>query len=286
MIRIDDLTGIPEDKRRQAIECLDDLLTFRDSQDRLSPIISGYNWYTTLPICDSIITLSHIHETEGYKQEMLRDLAGLGYEPQTVLSHIRDKAGMFSWNPTYRIRGDDGKLLPGLRIKDIRTGEYINLEDYTKPLIEYPQFVDSKGYLVAEDQGWELNVPFGDKQELLGLVDLFLRKYGEYIYDENGIKIPETDEEKNLRSPWIDAYRVPMLLLGETALRYADELPHFSPATKIALKENSNEISFVIHKNLERLRNLPHYEQLLRLGFSEEMCLGNKPFLKDVDEIR
>ena len=115
---------------------------------------------------------------------------------------------------------------------------------------------------------------------------MFLKKSGEHIYNEEGEIIPETDEERELRAPWKDAYETPVLLLGESALRYTDELPHFVPATKIALKESSNEISFVIHKNLEQLKNLPHYEQLLCLGFEEEICLGNKPFINYVDEVR
>ena len=43
MIKIDDLTGIPENKRKQAVECLDDLLTFKDNEGRLAPVITGYN---------------------------------------------------------------------------------------------------------------------------------------------------------------------------------------------------------------------------------------------------
>lgn len=285
-MKIDDLTGIPEGKRKQAIECLDDLLTFKDSQGVLSPIISGYNLYITIPEFDSIVTFSNIHETEAYKQDMLRDLSKLGYDPQIILSYIRDKAGTFLHNLELRIRDDEGNLLPGLRIKDIRTGKYLDLEKFSEPLVNYSQLKDAEGYLISEDQGWELDMPFNNQAELLKLVDLFLRKSGMQIYDENGEKIEETDEERKLRLPWADAYRVPVLLLGEAALRYADELPHFTPAIKIALKENSNEISFVIHKNLEQLRNLFHYEQLLHLGFNEERCLGNKPFIDYVDEVR
>ena len=286
MIKIDDLTGISEAKRKQAIECLDDLLTFKDSQGRLSPVITGYNWYVTLPKSDSIITFSNIHETEAYKSAMISDLEKLNYKSKTILGYIREKAGAFLHDLEFRIRDDEENLLPGLRIKDIRTGKYLDLEKFSEPLINYSQFKDAKGYLIDEDQGWELDIPFNNKKELMDLVSLFLKKSGKDIYDERGEMIKETDEERKLRSPWADAYETPVLLLGETALRYASELPHFTSITKISLRKNSNEISFVIHKNLEQLKNLLHYKQLVHLGFSEEHCLGNKPFTDYIDEVR
>ena len=58
MITIDDLTGIPETKRKQIIECLDDLLTFRDSNGNLSPVISGYNLYKEISKSDRVVTFS------------------------------------------------------------------------------------------------------------------------------------------------------------------------------------------------------------------------------------
>ncbi len=279
MIQIADLSGIPEAKRRQAIECLDDLLTFKDLQGILSPIITGYNLYTILPNFDSVIAFSNIHGTETYKQDMLIDLVKLGYAPKVILSYIREKAGVYLWELYFEIRDEKGIILPGLKIKDVRTKQHTNLELFTKPLEKYEQFSSSEGYLLGEDQGWELDMPFYNKEESIVLLDLFLKKSGKHIHDEEGGIIPETDEERELRSPWTDAYETPVLLLGETALRYADKLPHFALATKIALKENSNEISFVIHKNLKQLRDLSHYEQLLHLGFCEELCLGNKPFI-------
>lgn len=71
-----------------------------------------------------------------------------------------------------------------------------------------------------------------------------------------------------------------MLLLGKKALRYSKFLPHFSKAHKIFLMENGNEISFIINKNLKILKQMPYYEKLRRLGFKEELCLGNKAFIK------
>ena len=163
MIKIEDLTGIPEAKRKQTIECLDDLLTSKDPQGRLSPVITGYNLYITLPEFDSVITFSNIHGTEAYKQDMITDLARLGYDPQIILRYIREKAGAFLHNLEFRIRDDGGNLLPGLRIKDTRTGEYLNLEKFSEPLVNYSQFKGAKGCLICEDQGWELDMPFNNK---------------------------------------------------------------------------------------------------------------------------
>lgn len=55
----------------------------------------------------------------------------------------------------------------------------------------------------------------------------------------------------------------------------------FIRASKFSLKEGNNEISFVVHKKLKKLRKLPQYEKLLNFGFKEEECLGNKQFVTD-----
>lgn len=285
MIALDDLKGIAQDKRDKIIGVLDDLLTFRDSTGRLSPIISGYNWYNTLTECDRVITFSNIHETEAYRQAMLCDLQALGYDLQHITQCIRTKAGAFVHDLEFVTHDDNGRILQGLRIKDRRTNTYIDLEKYARPLINYPEFKDAKGNLIDEDQGWELDMPFNSKDELLKLVALFLMKSGKFLCDKTGKIITETDEMRNARAPWVDAYKLPVLLLGERALDYERELPLFVPMTKICLRENDNEISFIIHNNLELLRALPHYSQLRTLGFAEEKGLGNAPFIRYVDII-
>ncbi len=284
MVGIEDLIGISEDKRKEIFRCLDDLMTFKNSSSKLAPVISGYNWYHKIVGPNRIITFSHIHETEAYKQDMLKDLVKLGYDSNTILEYVRDKAGTLLWNLRYKIRDDRGNVLQGLKIRDIRTGEYIDLNEYVKPLSKYREFRGSKGCLIAEDQGWQLDTPFRNKNELLSLVNLFLKKSGEHTYDKNGAEIPESEEERMLRAPWTDAYEAPVLIIGEGALMYSEELPQFNKATKMCLIENNNEISFIVHKKLEFLKNLSHYEKLRMLGFNEELCLGNKPFLEDIDE--
>ncbi|MBI4154776.1 hypothetical protein HY498_01680 [Candidatus Woesearchaeota archaeon] len=283
MASIDDLTGIREDKRKEAVGVLESLLTFRYKNGILSPIITGYNWYNTLAKSDRVITLSHIHETETYKQDMVNDLEELGYSPKFTLAHIRSKAGAFLWDPEFRIRDDLGDVFPGLGIRDLRTNFYLNLEKYKKQFLSaYSQFKDCKGKLVAEDQGWELNIPFNNRTELISLINLFLIRSAKFIFDEKNTKINEEEVHRS----WRDAYETPVLLLGEMALRYKNELPYFDQVTKLSLIEGSNEISFVIHKNIKRLKKLKQYGDLMYLGFGEEVCLANKKFIDNLDEYR
>lgn len=285
MVHIDDLTGINERKRNDAINCLESLLSFKDEKGNLTPIISGYNFYPTLPQSKSIITFSNMHETERYKEYMLEDLEKIGYDSKILIDLIRQKRGVFFWYPNYRIRNDSGVVL-NINIKDLRNGKYIQLEKYGSALIKHEEFLYSKGYLLAEGQGWELNLPFKNKEELKCLSNLFLIKAGLHIYDENGVEIQESVEEKLLRAHWPDAYETPVLIIGKSAMDYAKELPHFDIAIKIALIENNNEISFIIHKKIDFLKQMHHYPQLQELGFTEEECLCNKPFLDDIDKIR
>lgn len=285
MIKLTDLTGITKPKIEEIAQCLNDLLTFRDYAGNLAPIISGYNWYTTSSNCDSIITFSNIHETEPYKDAMLNDLKKWGYDSDFLNSQMRQKFSALLWDPAYRIRDDKGDLLR-LKIKDLAREEYLKLENYGQTLIGYAKFLGSKSNLLAEGEGWEIDIPFNNKVELLEVVNLFLRKASIYVYNKEGIEIQETDKERLLRSPWPDAYKTPVLIIGKGALEYHKELPHFDVATKMILVEDNNEISFIIHKHFELLKDLTQYKDLQRLGFTEEKCLGNTPFLNDIDRIR
>lgn len=287
MVSIDDLTGIPEDKRREASKCLESLLLFQDEKGKIAPIITGYNWYTSVPEFDRIVTLSHIHETEVYKFAMVKSLQTLGYKRDSILRCIRSKTGAFLPESDFIFTDDKGNLLSGLGIKDTRIGRHITASTFNslQEIIAYLQ--SAKEYLILEDSGWELDMPFHNREELVNLTNRFLRKYSGYFYDKEGSIINETSRQKERRKPWPDAYKTPVLLLGSEALKYAKDIPHFIQALKISLIENNNEISFVIHKNMKILRYLPHYQQLKKLGFREEPCLANKPFiLRYVDKKR
>lgn len=287
MVSLDDLTGIPEEKQREATKCLESLLLFQDETGRIAPIITGYNWYTSVPEFDRIVTLSHIHETEVYKSAMVKSLQTLGYKRDYILQCIRSKTGAFLPELDFIFTDDKGNLLSGLRIKDTQTGGYITASTFNSPQELIAYLKSTKEYLVLEDSGWELDMPFHSKRELVNLTNRFLRKYSGYFYDKEGTIINETSKQKERRKPWSSAYKTPVLLLGSEALKYAKDLPHFVSVLKVSLLENNNEISFVIHENMKILRDLPHYQQLRRLGFREEVCLANKPFiLRYVDKKR
>lgn len=268
MITIDDLNGIEANKKRVVIDCLDYLLTLRDVGGRPTPVITGYNWYDRLPESDMSITLSHQHQSEGYKQAMFFDLVkSLNYQQEAISSRVRDRGTTHLWNPDYNIRDEKGDILKGLRIKDRRIGQYIDLKNYNEPLDQYAEFKDAQGWLINElGSGWELNMPFGTEEELMRLADLFLRKsYRETV------------------NHWLDAYKVPVILLGEEAVVHREKLSGFIQATKITLAEGGNEISFVIHKNLELLKSMEQFELLKSFGFKFQECLANKIFIEDID---
>ncbi len=266
MISLHNLEGIPASKRSAIIQCLDSLLMSREKDDRLAPLISGYNWYSTvIPEADRAIILSHLHETQAYQEAMIKDLETLRYHKDDIVKRIRNKGARHLWDPRFIHRDEKGELLH-LTLEDKRSGVCINLQPYQSPLSFYPEFVQSKGYLIADEQGWEINMPFHSKQELKTLTSLVLEK--------------STREHEK---PWPDAYKIPVLLLGKSALDCAKELPDFECASKISMYGGNNEISFVIHKSLIILKASEHYKELMDLGFSEEPCLANKSFVWSID---
>lgn len=271
MIAIEDLTGIGKDKRNAIIRCLDDLM-FYDINEKVTRVITGYNLYNKLSITNRVVTFSHMHRTEKYRRDMLKDLVQSGYERKNLIANIREKMGCYSW-------GLDFIISSNVRIRNRKTGVYLDLNKYKKALENYKEFSNSKIDFVAEEDGWQLDIPFSNKKELVKLVDLFIKKSNKYLYNKNGI-IKESREQKKLRSPWSGAYKIPVLILGEKALTYKHLFPGFIRAIKISLKENNNEISFVIHEKLELLKTLQQYKTLIEFGFEEEPCFANELFIK------
>ena len=279
MIRLEDLTNIPE---REAIKhCLDFLLTRRDEEGFVDPIITGYNYYSPIPQASRVIIFSHMYETKNYKEDMLKDLETMSYSKEDIDENIREKLAIFLWSPKFLIRNEEGVIYNSLRIRDTRTGKFIDLERFKLCLGEREEYSTSFSYLIGESQGWQLDMPLSSKKELFNLIRLFLKRSGKDLYYNQGLVIPETEEEKDIRSPWKGAYETPVLLLGESVLGYSNELAQFSPITRFILNKNSNEASFVIHRNLRRLVQLPQYKELINFGFIEEKCLGNNAFIKE-----
>lgn len=164
MLSLKDLKGIKSKKKEQAIKCLDELLTFKDSDGELNPIITGYNFYSKIPSSRYVLTLSHIHETNAYFEDMSSDLEKLGYNREQIINAIRDKAGAYLHALSFRIRDDSGKLYQDIKIKDTITGKYLDLNHYQMPLKNYSEFENKEGCLICENNGWELDISFKNKK--------------------------------------------------------------------------------------------------------------------------
>ncbi len=284
MVNIADLNNIPPTLLSNIIDCLDDLLTWKDKYGNPSSIISGYNWFSSSPDFNQTFSFSNIHETTDYFKDMASDLNLLGYSSSTIKNALRKKGGAFYHELRFRVNDDQGNPLSGLKIKDLRTKEYIDLKKYSKPLIHYPEFEDADGLLVAEDIGYEINLNFSSEDNLFTLCDLFTRKANLEKYNDAGEVVVETSEEFTERNPWKDAYRTPVLIIGDAATKYKDKLPQFDQASKFCFRKEGNEISFIIQKALDSLKEMLHYDFLLKSGFKQELCLANKPFIKFVND--
>jgi hypothetical protein len=259
MIRVTELAGINPGKLRAIRDTLDALLT--DEQ-----VITGYNWYGQVLKTPQIVTFSHMHETERYKSAMLQDLSLAGYSPQKLQNCIRAKYGCFHWKPSFIFRDSEGAIFPNLYIRK-KDGTYLNLATYPQRSLD--EVVElQREQLISENEGWELNIGFKGKEDLLSVVELFLKKSSQ-----------ETPNH------WPGAYDVPVLIIGDKAIDFASELPDFLVARKMLLSENGSEVSFIVRRRFEELKSKPHYADLRKLGFVEELCLGNRRFIQEYVDI-
>ncbi len=246
------LPNIDPKKVEQARLVLDDLVT--------QTIISGYNWYDRVSDLTRVVTFSHLHETEDYRQAMSNDMQQLGYSAEDINNNTRPKSGCYRWERDFVFRDDNGNVFPNLIVRRA-SGEYLDLAKYPeKTLANVPELKNERLY--GENKGWELDLEFKTKENLLQLVALFLNK-----------------SSKKTPGHWPGAYDVPVLIIGEQAKAYASELPDFIEAKRLVLVENGNEISFIIHERFEDLLKHSAYQVLSGLGFTVESCLGNKTFV-------
>lgn len=252
-MKLTQLTGFSSEDLTVCETILDNLLERR--------ITSGYNWYNAVPATNRIVTFSHIHETDAYRDAMLADLVKLGHQYEKVVKNMREKFGCFRWELDFHIRDEKGMLLKGTRIRK-RDGSLLNLEEYTERTLESYSTL-SNILLVGESDGWELNVEFKEKEDLKNIAELFIRK--------SSSKSPDR---------WPDAYDLPVLVLGEGAVAYAQELPDFIPAKRIVLQRGNNEISFIIDRLFAPLQKMSEFGEIQKLGFNIEACLANKSFIE------
>ena len=253
MIPIAELPNIDPKKTEKTRQILDALL--------IQKIISGYNWYDAVSTVPRVITFSHMHESEDYYAAMFKDMQSLGYSHQRIDASTRSKFATYRWEKDFVFRDANDDFFPDLRIRSL-SGEYLDLTKYSgKTLEDVTELKDEK--LFGDNKGWELNLEFKSKKRLLELVNLFVQK-----------------SSRKSAKHWPGAYDVPVLIIGEQAKAYVSELPDFVEARKIALFENDNEVSFVIHEKLDDMLKHPLYTELSQLGFVEEVCFGNRPFIE------
>ena len=119
----------------------------------------------------------------------------------------------------FNTSGEDSKPLFGLKIYNLRTKEYINLERYPGSLRDYEKFQNEEGNLVVDDSGWQLNIPFYNKERLIELANLFLER-----------------SDKAKKTHWKDAYETPIIVIGEKALECKDELIGYKPLSRFSFE--------------------------------------------------
>jgi hypothetical protein len=247
------LPRIDSHKREVIIKILDDLLSTK--------ILSGYNLYPSPMSCKRIVAVSHSHETEAYRQEMVADLINLGYTKQKIEESIRSKYACIRWEKDFVFRDNQGNLFPHLKIRTNKS-DYLDLSKYAQSTLEgVPELADIP--LFEENLGWQLDLEFNGESELVSLVNLF------------GLRASRAKENH-----WVDAHTIPFLIVGNEVRKYTHPaLNQLVKATFMILEENGNEVSFVINKTMDKLKAIDAYGLLCRLSFKESVCYGSKQFI-------
>src|SRR3989338_3475887 len=77
---------------------------------------------------------------------------------------IREKLSIFLWSPKFLIRDEEEVPYISLRVRDIRTDKFIDLKRFKVCLGEKEEYSNSFGYLIGENQGWQLDMLFSSKE--------------------------------------------------------------------------------------------------------------------------
>ena len=147
-------------------QTLENLVTPKNSLGR--QIITGYNFFSKcLYIEDyAILTLSHIHTNLQYFLRVQEALQEMSYPNKDVGLSRRDKRGVYKWKPKFRIRDDEGELYKDLKIKNIETGDYHNLERIPYGTLREAGFSDAEiDKLVGQDKGYEINIFLSNEED-------------------------------------------------------------------------------------------------------------------------
>lgn len=254
------------EKFYEIINCLDDLFINEK-------IITGYNSYFEIPNTNELsLCLSNIYSGSEYLKCMVKDLNKLGYSHNYINKCIRSKKGVYEWKSDWNI-WKDGKLQSDLKIRKFGNKDFINLKNLNKNIISLSDIYGINEKFIAEDESSEINISVKQEDSMFELVDLFSKKSSKFLYDEKGKTIGFN------KFCWEEAWDVPVLLIGGNIMSYEFLFPEFIKSVRFFKYENENEISFIIHKKFDKLKNSDYFDKLIKFGFQYEFCLANKPFI-------
>jgi len=221
--------------------------------------------------------LKNIHDSSAYLAEVSKQV-DTRYSDKVSLE-TRDKRGTFRWKPDFLFRDDDGSLKE-LKLKDIISGKYLDLESFPESSLRLAGMSDDEiNRLVAEDKGYEILVNIHDSRYLAEIAKAFIKHASTDLVDEDGFIIPESEAGKRRRA-WPDAYdTAAIIILGD--IDPSKSLASYSPATFYQANcGTSGEFSFVINKNLGLLTASPEHRILTARGFTSRPCLANTAFVE------
>ncbi|MDP3728545.1 MAG: hypothetical protein Q8R18_03775 [bacterium] len=218
-------------------------------------VITGYNVFDRpLERQNYAFILSNLHNTEGYLEDVKKDLSLLTRSNRQIKYSLRNRDTTFIWRPSYKIRDDHGRLYENLLIR--KGKEYLDLEKiFGNTLMDSDLTEQDLKNLIAEAKGYEIVVDCKNREEICALANLFRRKSiagGEVV--------------------WKDAYDVPLILLEGIRKSF----PGFEKIRFFKAHFGEQEISFITPLSFEKSA------WIKGKIFKERIRYANKVFIQDM----
>ncbi len=223
----------------------------KENLDKLleKEIITGYNYFR-FPIYDNIclLSLSNMHETGLYLEEVLKELNRKRYLDNVVLK-VRPKESTTKWGLSYRIRDDQNRVYSNLKIR--RNGVYLDLEKIPFKTLEEADWGSKEAKnLIGETRGYEIILYSKTVKQLKDLAKLFLEK-----------------SKMGKIHSWKDAYDDPFIhIKGLNKVRGFEASKSCNAFTK------GGELAFIIRNNAY----IQNINLVKSLNFIISDCLLNK----------
>jgi len=196
--------------------------------------------------------LSNNHETDNYLASVIKCLESEGYPNDSTSLYVRKKISTTVWDPTYRIRDNNGNLFPDLKVWKAGSPLNLNLFPYTT-LAEAGLTVQDQ--LVGDTKGYQIEIGSERWDEIKRIAAIFDRK--SYLLAPGA---------------WPDAYQEPCIIIYACNKEVVPIAP-FKFAAFFRYRNNSEELSFVCslteRQEIEKLR-----------GVTFKLCVVNKGLLK------